>query len=136
MKQVNQELIEKEFERAEDSLKASQKLLEEGLLADAISRAYYACLHSAKAALLTQNITISSHKAVITMFGKHLVREGKIEKEYGIVLREEKEEREAGDYDVLEIFEIDRARQRVSDAEPFVGRINKFLKEIYLSAQE
>ena len=129
MKNSNEDLVKKEFERGQNSLKAAQKLLEEQLLADAVSRAYYACLHTAKPALLTENITVSSHKAVVTMFGKYLVKTAKIEKEYGIVLREEKEEREVGDYDVLEVFEIDRARQRVFDAERFVERISQFLKE-------
>ena len=129
MTRINHELIQKELIRAEHALKAAQKLLEVELLADAISRAYYACLHSAKAALLTQGVTVLSHKAVITLFGQHLVQTGKIEKEYGRVLREEQEDREVGDYDVFEIIELGRANQRVSDAQQFVKRMGEFVQK-------
>lgn len=129
MTEINRELIKKELERANSSLKAAQELLRKELFADVVSRAYYACLHSAKAALLTQGTTVSSHRAAVTLFGQHLVQTGKIEKEYGIILREEKEEREIGDYDVFEIIEVDRAQQRVTDAQRFVKRVEEFINQ-------
>ena len=113
---MSRDLVDKELNRAQESLQAAQKLLEDDLFADAVSRAYYACLHAAKAALLIEGIKVSSHRAVLRLFGEHLVKSEKIEKEYGKVLREEQEDREACDYDVFQVVESDRACQRVQDA--------------------
>lgn len=44
-----------EWNRARESLRAAETLTREGFYADAISRAYYAILHSAKAALPVRN---------------------------------------------------------------------------------
>lgn len=127
MNKINYELVEKEVSRAKKALQAAKNLLEDGLYEDAISRAYYAILHSAKAALLTKDISVSSHKAALTMFAQNLIKSNLIEKEYGVILREEKEDREIGDYDVLEEFSYERALQRVEDAEKFLWRIDKFI---------
>lgn len=128
MNELNKELIIKEVRRAKKALKAAQNLLRDSLYEDAVSRAYYAILHSAKAALLTKNITVSTHKAVLSMFSQHLVKTNLIEKEYGVILREEKEDREISDYDVLKEFNRKRVQKRVKDAEKFIDRIDSFLQ--------
>ena len=74
-------IIQKEIERGEKALKASRLLLEQGLHEDTVSRAYYAVLHLAKAALLSQGVRTSSHKGIITQFGLHLVRKGLVDQE-------------------------------------------------------
>lgn len=43
-----------EMKRARKALKASETLMDSGLYEDAVSRAYYAVLHAAKAALATR----------------------------------------------------------------------------------
>ena len=128
---MSRDLVDKEFNRAQESLQAAQKLLEDDLFADAVSRAYYACLHGAKAALLTEGVKVSSHRAVLRLFGEHLIKAGKMEKEYGKVLREEQEDREVCDYDVFQIVESDRASQRVQDAERFLERIRNFVEKSF-----
>ena len=128
---MSRDLVDKELNRAQESLQAAQKLLEDDLFADAVSRAYYACLHGAKAALLVEGVRVSSHRAVLMLFGEHLVKTGKIEKEYGKVLREEQEDREVCDYDVFQIVESDRAFQRVQDAQKFLERMRKLIGQSY-----
>lgn len=73
----SEEEIKKEFERAEKSLKSAQVLLKDNLLEDAISRAYYAILHAAKAALLVESINVESHRAVRRLFGSILYRQAR-----------------------------------------------------------
>lgn len=96
-----QNAIRKETERGEKALKAAQLLSENGLYEDAVSRAYYAVLHFAKAALLSQGVRTSSHKGVLAMFGLHLVETGLMAPDLAKILAKEKEERELGDYDVM-----------------------------------
>ena len=67
---------QKEMARAHKALLAAKTLLENQLYEDCVSRAYYAVLHAAKAALTTVNIEPQSHYAVRRLFGLHLVKNG------------------------------------------------------------
>jgi len=120
--------LREEMKKAERSLKAAQKLIEANLADDAISRAYYAVFHSARAALKVKGIETSTHQGLITQFALHLVKTGLLEAEYGDILRQEKEDRETGDYEPFTSFGLDEAEKLVKDAEKFVFRIKKFIK--------
>jgi len=121
-------LIQKELKRSLQSLQAAENLLEDGLLADTISRAYYAVLHAAKAALLKVDVSTRSHRGVIREFSKHFILTNKIEIEYGEILKKAKEDRELSDYDVWGEFEIEQAKTRVEEAKRFVNKIHEFLE--------
>jgi len=122
------ELSQKELNRAGKALLAAKTLLENQLYEDCVSRAYYAVLHAAKAALVTTGVEPESHSAVRRLFGLHLVKSGKIEKEFAAILTAEQEDREIGDYDIDIEIEQDTALKRVRDAEKFVERIDNFLQ--------
>jgi len=52
--------------------------LADGLYDDAVSRAYYAVFHSARAALKIKGIETVSHKGLISQFALHLVKAGEV----------------------------------------------------------
>jgi uncharacterized protein (UPF0332 family) len=58
---MNRNLVSAEWLRAYDALQAAKNLTGDGLYADAISRAYYAILHAAKAALHVHDVAAESH---------------------------------------------------------------------------
>jgi uncharacterized protein (UPF0332 family) len=62
------------------------------------------------------------------MFGLHLVKNGKIEKEFAKILTAEHEDREIGDYEIDIEIEEERARQRVHEAEKFVQKIGQYVQ--------
>ena len=119
---------QKELERAKKALLAAKTLLENQLYEDCVSRAYYAVLHAAKAALATKDIEPESHNAVKRMFGLYLIKTGEIEKDFAKILTAEQEDRAIGDYDIYIEINQDRALKRVTDAEKFVERIEKYLQ--------
>ena len=63
-----------EIKRAEKAWRAASTLFESGLYEDSVSRAYYAVLHAAKAALATFGMFPTTHRAVRRMFGFHLIK--------------------------------------------------------------
>jgi uncharacterized protein (UPF0332 family) len=119
---------QKELIRAKKALLAAKTLLENQLYEDCVSRAYYAVLHAAKAALATKDIEPVSHNAVKRMFGLHLIKTGEVEKDFAKILTAEQEDRAIGDYDIYIEINEDRALKRVLDAEKFVQRIEKHLR--------
>lgn len=122
------DLSQKGLIRAKKALSAAKALLEFQLYEDCVSRAYYAVLHAAKAALAMEDIDAQSHVAVRRKFGLNLVKTGKIEKDFAQILTKEKEDRELSDYNIHIEIEGDTAEKRVVDAEKFVKRIETFLR--------
>ncbi len=123
-------LPRKELARARRSLRAAETLMDHELYEDAISRAYYAVLHASKAALATVDVFPSTHQSVRRLFGLHLVKTNRIEREYATILTSEQEDRELSDYDITISIEQERANQRVMDARRFVDRIEHYLSSI------
>lgn len=120
------EEIKKEIERAEKSLRAAKALFKEELYEDSISRAYYSTLHSAKAALLMEGVSATSHDAVKNLFGLHLVKPGKIDKKYSIILREEQDDRYLADYNSAFSPSEEQVKKRIEDAERFFNEMRSF----------
>lgn len=71
---MNRTLVLAEWRLARNALRAAQLLARHGIYADAVSRAYYAVPHAAKAALQTKDISAESHAAVKRLFGLHFVK--------------------------------------------------------------
>lgn len=120
--------VQAEWRRSLKAQGAADLLLEADFYEDAVSRAYYAVLHAAKAALLARDIVTESHTAVRRLFGKELVQPGLLEKEWAMTLAHEQDERASADYDVELSFSREIATQRVNDARRFLKRIRSFLQ--------
>lgn len=128
-KDILAERVRMERERGDESLQAAELTLKQGFYAEAISSAYYAAFHYARAALLTVGQDPSTHQGVMAMFGLHLIKTGKIEGEFHKLLMDAKEAREDSDYDVSVRFPRDEAEQRVDNARRFVERIKVYLSK-------
>ena len=120
--------VHAEWKRSLRAQGAAELLLEAGFYEDAVSRAYYAVLHAAKAALLARDIVTESHTAVRRLFGKELVKQGLLEKEWAMIFAHEQDERASADYDVELTFSRELAGQRVREAGRFLERICVFLQ--------
>ena len=122
------EEVQAELLRAEKSLDAARSLLKENFLEDALSRSYYSILHAARAALLAEGVSVSSHRAVRRLFGSHLIKPGKLTVRPAKILAEEQDDRFRADYDAWFHAEHDRAEKRVSEAAEFLAAIDLFLR--------
>ena len=103
---------------------------------DAVSRAYYATLHAAKAALFIHDIATESHAAVRRMFGLHLIRSGEIESMWSSNLGESLDDRLAADYDASVFFSLAEASQECQRTRAFLDRIHHYLLAKGLSDNE
>jgi uncharacterized protein (UPF0332 family) len=124
---MNTVAIQAELARARKSLQAAGNLHKDCLYEDAISRAYYAVMHAAKAALLVHDQIPESHAAIRRAFGIYLVRSGDIEKEWAAVLSREYDHRIAADYDANIIIEPANSESSLNEAVQFLDRIEQYL---------
>lgn len=133
---MNRPLVLAEWQRARRSLEAAEVLLREHYCEDAISRAYYAILHAAKAALQVHDVAAQSHAAVNRLFGLHLIRSGDIEREWSSHLVEGLDDRLAADYDAEASFSAEDAAYECRRAREFVERVARYLQAKGITEQE
>lgn len=124
---MNRILVRAEWQRARQALGAAEVLKDTGYLADALSRAYYATLHAAKAALYVHDVPTASHAAVRRMFGLHLIQSSAIETEWASHLAEILDDRLAADYDVEAEFTAEEVNDACQQAQAFLDRIQRYL---------
>lgn len=115
------------LDRAERYLDSAELLLDDGDPESCVSRAYYAMLFAAEAALLEEGIETSSHRGVITMFGRHLVQDGPLPGVMGRRLSTTMQKRQVSDYDPRPGIGDDEARDVLDDAREFLDRIVELL---------
>ena len=107
---------------------ATAKLLvEKGDYESCVSRAYYAMFFCAEAALLTKNLSFSSHKGVIAAFGQHFVKTGVFTRELGRQINRAFDLRQLADYESRFVISKEKAVESVSDCATFLREISEHL---------
>ncbi len=121
--------IASRIDKAEHKLRSAELLLNSGEIKDAISRAYYASFHAARAMLLSVGLEPRSHEGTITLFGLHFVKTGLVEPRFGKSLSRSRDDRENGDYAEVTFFDhqdvrraIDEAREMIAEARRITGQ--------------
>lgn len=133
---MNRALVLAEWKRAAESLGAAESCRRDGYFADSVSRAYYAILHAAKAALCLRGVNAESHAAVKRLFGLHLIQTGLIEAWWGSFAGESLDLRLTADYDVESAFSEAEAREDYDRARTFLVRIRALLLANGFSSEE
>ena len=117
-----------QLERAETSLQAAKKLLENDYYDIAASRAYYVAFYASSALLLSTGIDPSKHSGVIAAIHRDFVKTGKLSKEQGKNLNWLFELRSVGDYGVSIHVASNESIRAVKVAEEYMQAVKKLLK--------
>lgn len=92
-------------------------------------RSYYAMFYAAEAVLLTKNLSFSSHKAVISAFGKEFVKTNELPSRLHRNLRDAFRLRQVGDYGGTISFKKEDAERLIIQAKEFTGAIEEYLRK-------
>ena len=99
------------------------------MFSEAISEAYYAMFHAAKALLALRGIYPKTHAGVVSQFGLQFVKD--LLRNYMAKSSAKAEaKREKADYDIYFEPSEEEAEDIVEDAEKFLVRIKEAIKEI------
>ncbi|MBI5648879.1 MAG: HEPN domain-containing protein [Chloroflexi bacterium] len=118
------------LEKAKDDVARAGEFIAIGAYRQAISRAYYAVFAIASAVLLTIGQKRKKHSGIESAFNYFLVKPGLIEPEYGAIYIKAYRARQDADYADTTDFTKAKARQAFTDAEKFVERVEKYLREV------
>ena len=122
-------LIRGYLNKAQEKLTVAETLLKLKDYEDAVSRAYYSVFHAAQAVLLTEGLSSNTHQGLVSLFGLHFVKSGKLEKKFGKFLVELKDDRERSDYEIYSTIDKETATQSIREAREFLEGIQQFLKK-------
>ena len=120
-------MVKAHLNKALERLKVAERLFSEGYYEDAVSRAYYAMYHAAKAALAVVNVFPTTHEGVVAEFGRRLVLSGDFPKELGKSLADAKAARETYEYSARAMVDRLEAEAILSDAKVFVDKVKGYL---------
>ncbi|MBC5797570.1 HEPN domain-containing protein [Anabaena aphanizomenioides LEGE 00250] len=114
--------------KAERSLNAAKELNNKNYPEFATSRSYYSMFYAAEALLLSENLSYSSHAAVISALGKFCVKTNKIPSKYHRYLIDAQDQRNRGDYDINPDLTKEDADRLIVQAEEMLNFTNQYLK--------
>lgn len=117
------------LEKAVKRLGVVEKLFRDGEYEDAVSRAYYAMYHAARAALSMVNVFPKTHEGVVSEFGRKFVLAGIFQKELGKNLADAKAARETYEYSVTATVGRSEAEVILLNAQDFVKAVKKYLEK-------
>ena len=117
------------IKKAKRYLKSAEILIKEGDYESSVSRTYYAMFYPVQALLLTRNLSFSSHRGVISAFGKYFIKTGIFPKDMGRELNRAFEKRQIGDYEYTFVISEEEAVEILTNGRKFVEDVCKYLKE-------
>jgi uncharacterized protein (UPF0332 family) len=121
--------IEMLLEKAQRYLKSADMLIREEDFDSAASRTYYAMFYSTQAALLTKNLTFSSHKGVISAFNESFIKTSLLPRDMSRELNRAFEKRQAGDYMISRAIIEEEAADLLKNARSFIDAIKQYLQK-------
>ena len=127
---TSEQLIEAYLEKARQKLGVARRLRDSGDHDDAVSRAYYAAFHAAKALLTSAGEQPRTHHGAVTLFNLLFVKTGKISKRAGRFFANLKDDRESADDELFSFADADTARVAVEEAESIVAEATSYLKRL------
>jgi uncharacterized protein (UPF0332 family) len=118
------------LEQPEENIKAADILIQAHFFEIAISRGYYAIFYIARALLLEEGKTSSSHREVQSAFGRLFAKTSKLDPKFHQYLIKNFRKRQVADYQRhAEVSEAD-AVETVDHAEEFLAAAKSYLASI------
>jgi len=122
-------LINYRLERANESIKAAELMLENEMYIPAMNRIYYSMFYAVQALLILKESTFSKQGQVKGFFNKEFIKTGVFLKEFGKLFNTVFEYRQKFDYVDLIIPEEGLISDYISKANNFVQKITEFIKD-------
>lgn len=122
-------IIDEELQLSREMARDAKLLLQEERTRSAANRAYYALFHAARALLTELRVDAKTHAGTISRFGKHAIKTGLMEKEYGKLLNRVFNLRDKSDYQVTAVIEKDEVKEIVEKLDEFIDEVERVIRE-------
>ena len=123
------DLVKYRLDSAEDKLKSSKLLLDNGQYKDSIGRSYYALFTAVRAVLALEGVDYAKHSGVISHFQREYIKPGLFDAKYSKYLQRAFQIRNACDYDDFYLVSKEDAEEQYDHAREMVSIIREFLND-------
>jgi uncharacterized protein (UPF0332 family) len=116
-----------EVARGDEALREAEALLHASMPTGAVSRAYFAAFHFARALLFTVGEETRTHRGLVQLLHRDLVREGKLDANVASLLSQLQRFRQDADYSAEIVFTQEMAKREVDAARVFITAAKELL---------
>lgn len=95
----------------------------------ASNRYYYACFHAIQALFIHNGISCHTHDGLITLFGLHFVKTGKVESRFGAFLSRIEQLRKKGDYNCIYSVSEEEILSMIKPAKELIQKVENLINE-------
>ncbi|MDD3568160.1 MAG: HEPN domain-containing protein [Bacteroidales bacterium] len=128
MNKTKEEYITYRLERAILTLNDAKTLANTKSWNSSINRLYYACFYAILALFAKNDINSNTHTGVKTQFNLHFIKNGKLDKSFGMLFSDLFDYRQKGDYGDLFDFEETDVVMLIPQVEDFIKKIEELSK--------
>ena len=119
--------VEFNLKLAEERLKVSKKLLDDGFYIDSVNRSYYAIFYCARALVAKDNLDFAKHSAVMSYFRKNYIKTGIFDAKLSNYIGDAFTLRSDSDYTYFFNVEKEDAEEQYNNAVEFYDAVKNFL---------
>ena len=119
--------VEFNLKLAEERLKVSKKLLDDGFYIDSVNRSYYAIFYCARALVAKDNLDFAKHSAVMSYFRKNYIKTGIFDTKLSNYIGDAFTLRSDSDYTYFFNVEKEDAEEQYNNAVEFYDAVKNFL---------
>ncbi len=116
------------LQRAKETLKEVEVLIENRFWNSAINRMYYACFYAVGALLVLNGLETSSHSGMRQKFGQLFVKTGEINRDLGKHYSELFEKRHKGDYNDFFDYDEETVLRLLPKSKELIETISKLIE--------
>ena len=120
-------LVRLQMEKARTFLSQADEMYRQKYWDIASNRYYYACFHAVQALLINNGLSVRTHDGLITAFGLHFVKTGKVDSRLGAFLSRMEQLREKGDFNCIYTVSEDEISTMAEPAKELIEKIEELL---------
>lgn len=117
------------IELAKEAVEETELLIKNDKLRLAVNRVYYGMFYILSALALKYKFKSSKHQGLIGWFNKNFIKENKIERRYGEILRKAFKNRTDGDYGDFIKFDRSEVEKMFEEMREFISVIEDYIQE-------
>ena len=122
-------LVRLQMEKAHLFLQQADEMYKQHYWDIASNRYYYACYHAVQALLIKNSLSSHTHDGLITSFGLHFVKTGKVDRKLGAFLTRIEQLRKKGDYNCFYSISEEEIATMIEPAKELILRIEELIAE-------
>lgn len=122
-------VVSLQMEKAHRFLEQADEMCKQQYWDIASNRYYYACYHAVQALLIKNGLVAHTHDGLLTQFGLHFVKAGKVDTKLGAFLSRMEQLREKGDYNCYYAITEDEIETIIGPTKELIEKVEELLKE-------